>query len=474
LAIIDSAFRYGENAPGSAAPEMIFDKIETPREEKTRHPVDVLNDKHFFMATSAGSRVGWETIDARGEFRLNFIPLSAFHDLHAAWKVVRDEKPVAATRLWLQSDKRRSYSRITFDPSGRAPQGQYNLWRGFAAEPAKSLADAPKLAQKGLAMFLEHCLQNVCRGDEALNRWLLGFFAHIFQHPEDRPRVCLVFKGEKGTGKNALVECVGHLLGSAFVNISDHKRVFSKFNSVLEAKLLVVLDEAFFSGDKSVDGALKSMITEEERLIERKNLEPYVAKVFERMIIIGNEDRLINATGDERRYAVFDVGNGRAKDWQFFKEMKENIRHHGGAGALLRFFLDFDLTGIALDDVPKTAALNEQKQHSIGIFETWWHQCLQDGVVHGSFYENEWPEQILSSELRDAFIRWTESEKIRGFIPIASVCGKAFARIAHGSSHRKNVRKGGGVVKAYQLLPLDLARLDWDKYIGFSSDWDEE
>lgn len=474
--LINSAFKYSENMPGADAPESIFEKVNSnsaTEEPKPQHPIDKLNKDHFYVAANGTSRVCWETTNDDGTFHLERFPVEKFHEKYAAKKIEIHGKAHPITKLWMNSEHRRTYDRMRFDPSGKVGANTYNLWRGFAVQPSLANKTYSPCAVRGFEMFKEHILENVCANDETLYNWFMAFFAHMFQFPGDRPRVCLVLKGEKGTGKNAIVERIGAMIGNAAIVLASPKFLKANFNSIMEQKLLVTLDEAFWSGDKSIDGVLKSLVTDERRLIERKGEEAYVTKVYDRIVILGNEERIVNATGDDRRWAVFEIGNGRRKQAKWFAEMRKGLETDGGNELLMRYFLDFDLSKVDLDTVPETAALNEQKEHSAGPFESWWHQCLQEGYLLGRPGDHAWPEKILASELREAFLSWAKVEHSRGFVPSTTVTGRIFSKIAHGSSRRKNVWIDGKIVKSYIFLPLDFARMEWDKYMGFQSLWDE-
>jgi hypothetical protein len=62
-----------------------------------------------------------------------------------------------------------------FAPNREVPN-HFNLWRGFAVEPIAG--DCSK--------FLAHLRDNVCRGDESLYRWVVGWFAQIVQQPDKK------------------------------------------------------------------------------------------------------------------------------------------------------------------------------------------------------------------------------------------------------------------------------------------------
>ena len=70
---------------------------------------------------------------------------------------------------------------------------------------------------------------------------------------------------------------------------------------------LLFADEAYWPGDKAGEGELKRLITEPTLVIEPKGVDSFQVRNSLHVIIAGNEEWLVPASGDERRFAV--VGN---------------------------------------------------------------------------------------------------------------------------------------------------------------------
>lgn len=460
---VRNAYHYGKNPVGSKAPENLFPVlVEDPLEKL---PIDLMNESFFYVAFSGVTRVCWETT-RDGKFHLERFPVFAFHEKFAARKMLHDGKQVPVTEVWIKSEKRRTYDYMRFDPGRELEGTAYNLWRGFHVKPGVASA------HPGVQLFLEHCRENVCKGDEELFKWLITFIAHIFQKPGHKPEVSLVFKGKKGTGKTVISEILNHLIGDHSVILSDKTHATGHFNSMMEDKLLVTLEEAFWSGDKSVEGILKDIITGSTRVITHKGAEPYKAKVYDRIVIIGNESWLVPATSDERRFAVFNIGDGRRQDRKFFGTMKREIFEKGGDAALMRFFMDWSLGSADVNVAPETEGLNEQKNHSLGVFERWWFACLQEGQVLGSGLD-AWPTEMTSNDLYSAFVLQMQNERYRGHLPTRIGVGMQFKHLSPtcgGTTVRFNSE---GSKRVHVFSPLDLVREEWDNDRGFKTKWEE-
>lgn len=457
------AYRYGKEPQGSAAPEAVFPKVEEPAVDD-RHPADRFNDEYAFTP-AGGGHVIWETTDPKGKPTVKHLDLGTFHAMHAAKTITAGEKKYQLTKLWMSSANRRSYDGFVFAPQRDMGPRWYNLWRGFSVQPAATAS------HPALDAFLEHARLNVCRGDEKLFIWLIGFFAHMVQRPWEKPLVALVFKGRKGTGKNALIERVGALLGGHFLLSSKRRYLVGQFNGHFENCLCIVLDEAFWSGDKESEGVLKDLITGTRHVIEHKGKEAFDIDNLTRVVILGNESWIVPASHDERRFAVFEMGEGRMRDRAFFQGMREGMEQ-GGYAHLLRYLLDFDLSRVDVNDAPNTAGLLAQKHASLEPVQEWWLDCLEADQLLGSSFAGAIPERVPTERMRDAFIAWSRSRNVRSRLPDARAFVAALRQCAP-SMEKKRARVEDANVNAFMNPGIAVLRANWESHIGGKHRWDE-
>ena len=482
---VRNAYAYGTVTPGASAPEMQFSTVgpgtqagEVGAEPAADHPFTELNKEYAFVLAGGGHHVLWETTDARGRFSLEHLAEMSFHKAHAAEVFQAGSKTEPLTKAWMGSRERRSYRGLCFMPGQDTPEGWYNLWRGFAIEPEpKGRKETPHPeAAWAVSAWCEHLLKNVCRGDKVLARWLTGYFAHLVQRPYEKPLVALVFRGGKGVGKNALIELgMGPaktspgILGSHSMIVADRRYLVGNFNGHMESLLLLTFDEAFWSGDKQAEGILKSLITSGSHAIERKGHEPYVVENRCRVAIIGNEDWLVPASHDERRFAVFDVGDGRRNDREFFGRMERGMAA-GGSALLLRYLLDFDLAGVDVNEAPRTSALLDQKTATLEPFYQWWLDCLTEGGLVGSDFGTTWPVEVEKDRFRMAFGRYLRERNIRTRMPDERAIGR-FLKNCAGSITSTKRRHAQNTVWVYRLGSLAEHRAEWSGYMGHDVTW---
>jgi hypothetical protein len=323
-----------------------------------------LNETYAFVLVGDKTAVMKESTDG---FKL--LTVSAFEQWHANRFVQRGKKRLPLAKHWLTHPQRRQYEGLTFAP-GRDLPNNYNLWRGFAV----------KCQAGDCAKFLAHIKDNVCRSDEYLFKWVIGWFAHIVQHPDKKMGTSLVLRGKQGTGKTKVGEVIGSLLGQHYALVSDPRYVTGRFNSHLVSCLLLHCDESFWAGDHAAEGKLKDLITGDYQFIEFKGKEPVRVRNYVRLFVTGNPDWLVPAGFEERRFATLEMGEAQMQNKPYFAAIDTEM-DNGGREALLDFLLHFDLTGIDLRTIPKTAALLDQKIASLTPEKGWWLDVLMRGQL---------------------------------------------------------------------------------------------
>ena len=460
---ISNAYQYGKLPFGHDSPEAQFDPLESSSDLLS--PIQELNKEFAFVTLGGGSQILWETTDADGTPKTDYLSVQAFHQKFASRTMQVDGGIKQVTHVWMKSSLRRSYDGVKFLPGIPCPDRFYNLWKGFSnIDPPKSL---PKIANDSLKMLLDHLHENICDGDEKLTHWLTGWFAHLIQKPWEKPLVAVVFKGSKGVGKSALIERMGALVKSHFRVTSNIRYLLGNFNSHLENSLLFVLEEAFWSGDKKAEGILKDLITGSTFNVERKGREPYTAINRTRIVIIGNDDWVVPATHDERRFAVFGVGEKLKQNRNYFKKMREGMEA-GGYYLLFNYLKEYDFKDVDVNFAPETKALLEQKLESLEPFYDFWHVCLHEEMIDIEGFDTDWPEEILCKDFRDAFKAYFSSRNIRSRFPDDRRIGRMLKTCLGGHSVRFKKRTDDGVKWVYRLPPVDQCRELWDKYIGNS------
>jgi len=193
-------------------------------------------------------------------------------------------------------------------------------------------------------------------------------------------------------------------------------------------------------------------------------------------VILSNEDWVVPASHDERRFAFFDVGDGRKQDQAFFGRMIEGMEQ-GGYAALMRYLMDYDFSGIDVNTAPVTPGLLSQKIESADPLRQFWYSCLRKGHIPETDYDGGWPtpeggpvKSVECQVIQDAFKRELITRRIKSRVPAEVAVGRTMASL--GVPHRRQ-RVDGKRVYAYDVPSLKQCREKWDLVMGQPEEWPE-
>lgn len=435
-----------------------------------------LNEEHAVIEDIGGKcRVVSEVMDfALKRPRLSRQSFDDFRNRYMHMTVVvgtdkdGNEVKMPVGKWWLQNPNRRQYRTIVFAP-GREVGDAYNLWQGFACEARPGKCD----------LFLNHIRENVCRGNEVHSEYLINWMARAVQQPDSPGQVAVVLRGRMGTGKGVVFKHFGSLWGRHYLHVSDPKHLVGSFNAHLRDCVVLFGDEAFYAGDKKHESIMKTLVTEDFLMVEAKGVDAEAAPNFVHLGMASNDDWVVPAGADERRYFIVDVGDSKMQNGAYFAAIQREM-DSGGREALLHFLMTRDLSGFEVRNFPKTDALREQKVLSMSPEEQWWFEKLNDGNLTG----DGWTGEVAKSDLQRDYISYTERQRImRRVSPTAlgkflkkalpSLWPRTFQRMADVSSMDKygheHLRRAK--VWFYEFPSLKEAREHFDERFGGPYPW---
>lgn len=428
-----------------------------------------MNRKHALIMIG-----GKSVIAAPGETgAVDFWQTRAFHEFYANRRLpVKDPntgkpKPVPVSQIWMAHPKRRTYpGGVTFAPDG-ASDRQFNLWRGWAVEPD---ADA------SCSLFLDHIRHVVCRGNEDHAAYVVGWLAHMVQHPAQKPGVGLVVRGGKGAGKDTVADYVARMIGRRHApTVAESDHIVGKFNARLENALLLHVQEGSWAGDRKAEGVLKYLVTSDRVEIERKGIDSINMPSVLRLFISANAEWVVPASADERRWAVFNVSDTRRGNEAYFAALRAEMNGRGPA-ALLHYLRAYDLSGFDVRKAPETDALRDQKIVSLRGFDLWWFETLSQGSLDSGSLDGDdtWAESpimIGRDALRARYVEWTKGRRFDG----EAVDDRRFGRrLREMVPALEDKRLGGRVnrVRQYALPSLIDCRAAFEAWLRAPVDWD--
>ncbi len=474
IAVVIRAYPQGIGARYAEGSDLEADvaRLRGKRQETAEGDyIDRLNGDHAVVL------MGGEVVVVRErEGEPTFMSPASLHLWYANDKIQIEDRQVVVSRAWIAHPRRRQFSRVVFDPQDTNPE-HYNLWRGFSVQADGS---------RGCEKFLAHVRDNICRGDEERFRWVMGFLAHIMQRPWEKLGVSLVLRGAEGIGKGFFANVIGRLCPQHYVVVSQSSQLTGRFNAHFQRALLIFVDEGFWAGDKSGEGALKHLVTDKELLIEGKHKDAFMVRNLSRLIIASNEKWVVPAGIQARRWCVLDVADTRANDRAYFSAIDEELRN-GGLQGLMHYLMTFDLVSVDIYTAPKTVALLEQKEESFQPYVQWWAETLKRGTLR---YENTesvsafnlskqdkiaetdgWPTSVQKDRMWESYRLWIREHNVRSRVATTNTLHRWFneAKLLPGATESKPF-KG----KRRLTLPaLKECRAAFDAYVGQSQAWEE-
>jgi hypothetical protein len=465
--ITDQGFKISESVREASDPDRYAKKqIRSAKEAVESDWLYRLNERYAVIGNIGGKcRVIEEVIDpvlkrprlvkqSFEDFRNRY--MNEFEMVAEGDKV----KQVPVGQWWLRHPRRRQYDRIVFAPGHTVPEA-YNLWRGFAC---------PALPGKLHQSFLDHIHEVLCRGDDELYEYLIGWLARMVQDPAQEGHTAVVLRGRQGTGKSFFAKMVGELFGRHFLHISNGTHLTGQFNGHLRDVVLLFADEAFYAGDRRHESVLKTLITEPTLMIEVKGVDAEVAPNFVHLIMASNADWVVPADLDDRRFFVLDVSKAHAGDRVYFAGIHDDLKA-GGFQSLLYFLMNYDLSNYNVNMVPKTQALTEQKMMSMGPERVWWYQVLADGRFgdHGPTLNGQ-PTLMTANELYNYY---TEScVHVANHRILSKLQLSHFIRRVCPSVVSKRKVVDGQQQRVTIIPPLEQARVDWETEMRMNGDWE--
>ncbi|WP_273283217.1 primase-helicase family protein [Pseudooceanicola atlanticus] len=328
---------------------------------------------------------------------------------------------------FFEDEQRVTYAGTQFEPDpAKADPHKFNLFNGFPVEPAPG----------DWSLLRNHIQDNLVAGngstpedDEHLFNYFMTWLADLFQNPGHKKGCSVAILGEQGVGKSKLFDWVRKALGDYAIKVSSKKHLVGNFNSHLDSKLLVVAEEAFWSGDKEAASILKDFITSDTYTVERKGVDAAERRNLIRTAFVTNSDWAVptDDNADARRFLVLRAGTAQKQNRAYFAAIDTQMRA-GGLAAMVHELMHWDPAnaGMTFDDLraaPWTAARAEQASYSASPAKSSLLQIVDDGF----FTDRDGIDVVLSD---------TKPTRVQRADLLFAIQGKA----AHGGA-RKAARK---------------------------------
>ena len=383
-------------------------------------------------------------------------------------------------KKFYRDSKTHVFNEIAFSPLPK-PNTTINYWRGSTVIPKAGDCELIK-------SFLREV---ICGGDQTSYMYLMSYFAHMLQKPEEKPGVMIVLLGGHGIGKGTFFELLNSIWSTSTLMVNDVDRVLGRFNACLERNYIICMDEALFSGDARAISRFKNIITEPRLMIEEKNQPARSISSYHRFFAATNEEVFGKTESDDRRFFHLRVSEKHKKDFEYFAPLNEAFKNEDILGALVMELLCLDISNFNVRAKPDTEELLNQKLLSLDGFDKYWFEVLQSGSFRANipktrsgydafqnidFYCSHWwnsGEFIATNEVKELYLLYNRNAEKYG--PLSSeLLSKNILKLSPNiEPTRKRINKELRL-RGYCLPPLHQARADFENYIGGMCDWKQD
>ena len=267
-------------------------------------------------------------------------------------------------RYWEQHKERNTFDTVVFSPNSdpkkmRRPGvrrtmqqgGVYNLWQGYILDPDRATS---------CEKIKAHIKDVWCSGIEEEYNYVIAWLAHLFQRPGDVSTTALVLQSKQGSGKGMIIDkVIVETFGVHAISTANREDVVGRFNAHMGLNCFIYANEFAYAAENASKSLLKTLLTDEHRMIEAKNVNKIKARNCTSAIFSSNDDWLLAVEYGDRRYVYLTTSNKRKGDHEYFNALAAEIEN-GGREAFVLWLLNYDYSKVNLKVIPNPD--NSQKK----------------------------------------------------------------------------------------------------------------
>lgn len=323
-------------------------------------------------------------------------------------------KKVKFLDRWLEDPKGKRYNRADFYPNAsKCPEDVFNLFTGFKGEEYDD--EHPQEAPDHDAYLVEPIITHLNYLTNGYAHFACMWLADIINNPASNSAITILLRDMGtmlqeggGTGKSWFLDWVSReILGEKYcVTITDNAQLYSSFNSFLENKLLVIIEEASGKENHQHANTFKSMTGTGRMMINKKGVAQYNINSFIRFIALTNDKNAMPIRHGDRRFAAFDTNPEMRGNTKYFNDLHEVLADGKVKAAFFRYLKSYDVPKSPIDffrSIPITECYRELKRINAGLMVKWILHLLESGQI---------PEGVKTDDLYKQFAIWaTESRE---------------------------------------------------------------
>ena len=310
--------------------------------------------------------------------------------------------PKNVFNIWKKNIKRHEVEKIVYDPSN-SQENVFNLWKGYRIK-----YEDVKDHQGECEFLLDHILNVWCNGNIDHYNYVLNWLAFKLQYPHKKIGVVICLRSQEGAGKGLIFRIIQKIIGKDhYASISNINSLIGDFNGISEGRQLIDLDEAVWGGNKQLEGRLKSIITEEEQLINKKNKEAYVIENYCDFFMTTNEEWFAPVSRNSRRYFCLEMNN-KIAGFNLTNEQRGYIKQlmKSDEKAFAKHLYERDVSKYEPRQFVKTKLLQDQVEQNWNSIESFWYETLNNQGIDAELWNDPNSLEQLPSGKSYYFKKW--------------------------------------------------------------------
>ncbi|WP_175849291.1 primase-helicase family protein [Burkholderia cepacia] len=450
----DIAEAKGNNGALSESKPNAVAKKEKQESDRAKKALDLDSEEIRFISDISLFQEKYSIVNRNGttmicfqdkKLGLQFQEIGGFHNFNQQYHYNLEDKntgkvrEVYLTRSFMKSPYTKRYFGIIFDPTNNAwdNKNYLNLWKGWTV---KALNRKVNISEIQPYIDLTNAMTN---DDQQGTEYLLNYWAHAIQKPEQLPKTCIVLKGKQGTGKNVHTDTHGSMCSENYVQVTSSNLLTGNFNGHQQSAFILFADEAVWGGNSETEGILKAMIASPTTIINDKNRTAFETRNFKRIIVASNEDYPVPVSDGDRRYVVFEVSDrykGQTAEGQFFDKYNKWL-NNGGRELIFTFLKQRDISKFNVEtEQPKTQAWAELMITHLNNEYRFIYELLSESAQLSKDTEKRDSKNVLKWNRQGLFKNFIEWCKLgnKKYIPTSDAFGKAMSKVFNFDKDDKN------------------------------------
>ena len=228
--------------------------------------------------------------------------------------------------------------------------------------------------------------------DERDRTILLNYMAAVVQHPGVKFQWAPVLQGAEGNGKTMCASVISYAVGRQYTHVPNSKQMGEKFNSYIEGKVFIVVEELDMQGKREMLDILKPLITNTEIEIRGMQQEKRMAENRANWLFCTNFQDAVMKSRNDRRYCMFFTAQQSVDDLardgmtgDYFPDMWRWL-HAEGYSHMAHFLTHMEIDPLfnpagACHRAPTTTSTDAAIERSGGVVESEITEATNDNTV---------------------------------------------------------------------------------------------